>query len=99
MTSWAEDYRRRRREAKAIEEANDPALAKRRAQARAKHARRKQRLAEQNDLQAAFVQALRERTKDVRRPSDRVVIPMGKVLVHDLRQVLVALDRSTKDDG
>jgi hypothetical protein len=92
--TWAEHYRQRRREAKAREEAADPALAKRRAQARAKHARRKQRLAEQNDLQAAFVQALRERTKDVRRLSERVVIPMGKVLVHDLRKVIVA-----KDDG
>jgi hypothetical protein len=77
MTSWAQHYRARRREAKAIEEANDPRLAKRRAQARAKHARRKQRLAEQFDMKAAFTQALRERTKDVRRPSDhlRLVIP------------------------
>jgi hypothetical protein len=99
MTTWAEDYRQRRREAKAIEEANDPRLAKRRAQARAKHVRRKQRLAEQSAMEAAFTQALRERPKDVRRPSDRVVIPMGKVLVAELEQVLVALDRSTKDDG
>jgi hypothetical protein len=77
MTSWAQDYRQRRREAKAIEEANDPRLAKRRAQARAKHARGKQRLAEQNVMEAAFTEALRERPKDVRRPSNhlRLVIP------------------------
>jgi hypothetical protein len=94
--TYAEWYRQRRRDAKAREEAADPRLGKRRAQGRAKAARRKARLAEQSDMEAAFTQALRERAKVVRPSDPRVVIPMGKVLVAELEQVLVALDRSKK---
>jgi hypothetical protein len=89
MTSWADDYRARRREIKVAQESAAPWLGKRRAQARAKYARRKAR---ETTMQNAFLDALRQRVR-VAPPDDHILLPVGPVLAHELERVLRALDR------
>ncbi|MDE5440523.1 hypothetical protein GWG65_03470 [Bradyrhizobium sp. CSA207] len=88
-------YAQRRREARAAQEAADPALARRRERSRRCRANRKQKLSE---METAFLMALNRRAVEARQRggcgNDKVTLPVGEVLARELSQVLRALDRA-----
>lgn len=86
---YQEWYRERRRAAKAQAELANPTLARRRAKGREKYRRRR---AHVSQMESAFLDALRQRVGDAR-PCDRVLLPVGRVLVNELAQVLQALKK------
>ncbi|MHC2661693.1 hypothetical protein ACMA5K_05710 [Bradyrhizobium diazoefficiens] len=94
MTSYSQWHRARRRARRQREEVLSPKFAAGRADARRRYRERKQAA---SAMTSAFLDALQQRV-DGAAPCDHVTLPVGHVLVTELRAVLRGLERAKGED-